>query len=273
MIDRTQRELAKYEDVRGLLQERFDATRIARSTSVLTPGRYVGAEEVEEDGERRHRRPLPFHLFRRHPHRLAAAPLGEVVSYLKRGIGPTYVDARGVRVVNQKCIRGGRVDFTKSRRHDESRRSVQDRLLLVGDVLVNSTGVGTLGRVAQVRRLAEPTIADSHVTVVRARVDTLRSELLGIGLEMRESEIEALGEGSTGQTELSRERLSLMTTIVPSMAVQAAFATIVIPLRERTSNNVEESATLAALRDLLLPKLLSGELRVRDAERAVAEAV
>jgi type I restriction enzyme S subunit len=45
------------------------------------------------------------------------------------------------------------------------------------------------------------------------------------------------------------------------------------PLRERTSNNVEESATLAALRDLLLPKLLSGELRVRDAERAVAEAV
>jgi type I restriction enzyme S subunit len=156
-------------------------------------------------------------------------PLGEVVSYLKRGIGPTYVDARGVRVVNQKCIRGGRVDFTKSRRHDESRRSVQDRLLLVGDVLVNSTGVGTLGRVAQVRRLAEPTIADSHVTVVRARVDTLRSELLGIGLEMRESEIEALGEGSTGQTELSRERLSLMTTIVPSMAVQAAFATIVIP--------------------------------------------
>jgi type I restriction enzyme S subunit len=38
----------------------------------------------------------------------------------------------------------------------------------MGDILVNSTGVGTLGRVAQVLGVDEPTIVDSHVTVVRA---------------------------------------------------------------------------------------------------------
>jgi type I restriction enzyme, S subunit len=41
----------------------------------------------------------------------------------------------------------------------------------------------------------------------------------------------------------------------------------------RAEANKAESRTLAALRDALLPKLMSGELRVRDAERGLAEAV
>jgi type I restriction enzyme, S subunit len=44
------------------------------------------------------------------------------------------------------------------------------------------------------------------------------------------------------------------------------------PILARQSFNIAESHTLAALRDTLLPKLLSGELRVKDAEKVVAEA-
>jgi len=54
---------------------------------------------------------------------------------------------------------------------------------------------------------------------------------------------------------------------VPPKAVLDAFLRAVLPLRQRLVANVRESRTLAALRDALLPKLISGELRVKDAER------
>jgi type I restriction enzyme S subunit len=44
-------------------------------------------------------------------------------------------------------------------------------------------------------------------------------------------------------------------------------------LHEQTVINLQEIQTLAALRDALLPKLLSGEIRVRQAESLIAEAV
>jgi type I restriction enzyme S subunit len=57
--------------------------------------------------------------------------------------------------------------------------------------------------------------------------------------------------------------------LVPSIGLIEAFNCIAEPLTERAEASVRESRTLAALRDTLLPKLISGELRVRDAQRFV----
>lgn len=51
------------------------------------------------------------------------------------------------------------------------------------------------------------------------------------------------------------------------------FDVVVAPMRERMRAGASESKTLAALRDTLLPKLISGELRIKDAERLVSEVV
>ncbi|WP_246195002.1 hypothetical protein [Allochromatium palmeri] len=51
-----------------------------------------------------------------------------------------------------------------------------------------------------------------------------------------------------------------------------AFNAIVDSLRQKIRRNADESRTLAQTRDLLLPKLMSGEIRLREAER-IAEAV
>lgn len=195
-------------------------------------------------------------------------PLGDLSCYLGRGIGPAYIDGGGVCVVNQKCIRGHRVDLSKTRRHDDKKKSVSGRALEVGDVLVNSTGVGTLGRVAQVQFLNEQTIVDSHVTVVRANAET-DSSFLGMALIELEDAIEQLGEGSTGQTELSRARLGSLRVVTPPAAVQRAFGAVVRPLLSRISENERQSCTLATLRDTLLPKLLSGEHSVSTAAETI----
>jgi type I restriction enzyme S subunit len=55
--------------------------------------------------------------------------------------------------------------------------------------------------------------------------------------------------------------------VVPPAAVIDGFFRTVLPLRQRLTANIRESRTLATLRDALLPKLISGEMRVKDAER------
>ncbi|BDI07084.1 hypothetical protein CATMQ487_40540 [Sphaerotilus microaerophilus] len=197
--------------------------------------------------------------------------LAEVCAYLNRGLSPKYLEEGGVLVLNQKCIRDFSVDYTKGRRHDTSQRKIDGRELVIGDVLVNSTGVGTLGRVAQVLELPEPAIVDSHVTVVRAG-NRLSWPYLGQWLARAQPEIEAMGEGSTGQTELSRTKLGVMSILVPPRDVLAAFDAVVEPLKARVALNENSARNLAALRDTLLPRLISGQLRLPEAIETVEAA-
>ena len=55
----------------------------------------------------------------------------------------------------------------------------------------------------------------------------------------------------------------------PTDAIATGFQQVVSPMLERIVANVHESRTLGVLRDALVPTLVSGELRVRDAERLV----
>jgi len=136
--------------------------------------------------------------------------LGEICSFLNRGISPRYLKSGGICVLNQKCIRDHRVSFELSRRHDINEKKVAaERLIQLGDVLVNSTGTGTLGRVAQLRETpSEPTTVDSHVTIVRPIPGMFYTEFFGYMLVFIENGIKEAGEGCGGQTELARSVLA-----------------------------------------------------------------
>jgi type I restriction enzyme S subunit len=58
---------------------------------------------------------------------------------------------------------------------------------------------------------------------------------------------------------------------VPSDQILAAFNSLLLPILKKANNN--ENIVLAELRDTLLPKLMSGEIRVKDVEREVEAAV
>jgi type I restriction enzyme, S subunit len=74
------------------------------------------------------------------------------------------------------------------------------------------------------------------------------------------------------QLKLSQGRMNSMPFIFPGDALCVQYQAIVAPLYTRLRSSIEENQTLATTRDLLLPKLMSGEIRLRDAE-AVLEAV
>lgn len=136
--------------------------------------------------------------------------LGEVCSFLNRGMSPKYVESGGIFVLNQRCVRDHQVNFDVARRHDvEAKKVSRDRLLQAGDVLVNSTGTGTLGRVAQLRTdPPEPTTVDSHVTIVRPTPGLFFQDFFGYMLRDIEDQLKESGEGCGGQTELNRSVLA-----------------------------------------------------------------
>jgi type I restriction enzyme S subunit len=68
-------------------------------------------------------------------------------------------------------------------------------------------------------------------------------------------------------------RMERYSLCVPSVPALEAFNVIVEPMLERIISNIHESRSLSATRDFLLPKLMSGEVRVREVEKAVEVAV
>ncbi|MFI9493454.1 hypothetical protein ACIG8K_18070 [Streptomyces halstedii] len=195
-----------------------------------------------------------------------------VTAALTRGVAPKYTDSSDeLTVLNQKCIRDGRVNLEPSRL--TLREKVKaPKMLQLNDVLVNSTGVGTLGRVARWTFGLDATV-DSHITIVRFNEDKVDPVCAGFAMLRAQPEIEAMGVGSTGQTELRRSQVGELKLTLPGLTGQKELRPKLDALEERADQALRESLALADLRDTLLPQLMSGRLRVRDAERIVEEAV
>lgn len=204
-------------------------------------------------------------LKREIPEGWGVKPLAELTDVLFRGISPKYIDEGGICVVNQKCIRDKSINFELSRRHNHGLKSAASKLIEYADILVNSTGVGTLGRVAMVKRLPEQKITvDSHVTIVRADKDKINKIFLGYSLTERQIEIENFARGSTGQTELSRVDLGSLTMLMPPDDLQVSFEKFFSPQIQKMANNENENEHLTELRDWLLPMLMNGQVRVGE---------
>ncbi|HCU21724.1 MAG TPA: restriction endonuclease subunit S [Candidatus Atribacteria bacterium] len=77
--------------------------------------------------------------------------------------------------------------------------------------------------------------------------------------------------GGTTFAEISKRNFRPIPVIIPSKIVLNTFAQQVGPLHRQMVFNQQESVLLSSLRDTLLPKLISGELRIQDAEKFVEE--
>ena len=185
--------------------------------------------------------------------------LENITTLITRGIAPKYSDNSDQTVVNQKCIRNHTIDLSLVRTHTP--KAINEKWLKFGDLLINSTGDGTLGRVAQVWFAPKALTVDSHVTIVRPA----REELIfyiGLWGILHEKEIESLHTGSTGQTELPRDRVKMLKLLLPDNISLSRFNSIIAPMASTIISNQEENQKLASLRDTLLPKLMSGEIDV-----------
>ena len=185
--------------------------------------------------------------------------LEEITALVSRGITPKYADDADQIVINQKCIRNHMIDLSLARSHKP--KVINDKWLRFGDLLINSTGDGTLGRAAQVWFQPHNLTVDSHVTIVRPAAENM---IFYIGLwgTQHEKEIESLHTGSTGQTELPRDRVKALELLLPDKETLNRFNALIAPMAATIVSNQEENNRLVSIRDALLPRLMSGEIDV-----------
>lgn len=86
--------------------------------------------------------------------------------------------------------------------------------------------------------------------------------------------VQALATGTSNSHQRVRpEQVSGLPIVIPTSEVLGAFSQIVEPLFQRVNHSREQSRLLTSLRDTLLPRLISGKLRIPEAEELVQEAV
>jgi type I restriction enzyme, S subunit len=78
--------------------------------------------------------------------------------------------------------------------------------------------------------------------------------------------------GTSGRQRVSAQIAGQYPIVRPTAEIAEKFDVLTQPLFELISNNGRESQTLAKLRETLLPPLISGKLRIPDAEKLLAEA-
>jgi type I restriction enzyme S subunit len=187
--------------------------------------------------------------------------LDDVCCFISRGLTPKYDESSDELILGQTCVRNNIVTLNNARKHKPKTKT--EKWVKQWDVLINSTGVGSLGRVGVVYFRMDNVAIDSHITVVRASIPLYR-HYIGRNLLSRQLEIENMAIGSTGQTELPRDMVKAMPIIIPSDGVLEKFNDVIEPMALTMYRNIEENARLAELRDTLLPKLMSGEINVNN---------
>ena len=177
--------------------------------------------------------------------------LGEITLFITKGIPPKYVEEENqntVRVLNQKCNRNFEISYDESRIHNALIKKVpEDKLLRYGDVLINSTGTGTAGRVAQLFNVPVPTTMDGHMILLRP-IDGVDPLYYGYAVKSQQKKIESLAEGSTGQTEINRQRLKdeIIVTFPKEKMLQKAIGKFLFQIDEKIRNNKRINNNLAA---------------------------
>jgi type I restriction enzyme S subunit len=152
---------------------------------------------------------------------------------------------------------------TERRITDLGLQQISSGLLPKGTVLLSSRApIGYLA-VAEI-----PLAINQGFIAMKPRKDISNLFLL-LWANLSHDEIVSRANGSTF-LEINKANFRSIPVVTPAMNIMAAFERALRPVYERIAQCERESRTLAQLRDALLPKLISGEIRVKDAERLVA---
>jgi type I restriction enzyme S subunit len=155
------------------------------------------------------------------------ARLERIACYIQRGKSPIYSQHGRARIVSQKCIQWSGFDLTPARHisDDSLDRYGEERFLIEKDILWNSTGTGTAGRVVVFPVVTSLVVADSHVTVIRlTNFDAkflwcyLASPI--IQARTQPGHEESLVSGTTNQVELSTTKVAELPIPCPPVTEQ-----------------------------------------------------
>lgn len=166
---------------------------------------------------------IPFEI----PENWVWVRLDDICSYIHRGKSPKYSDIKKYPVVAQKCNQWSGFSLEKAKFIDPQSVSSysEEQFLKDEDLMWNSTGLGTLGRMAIYDSRFNPyelAVADSHVTVIRPYKHYAMAKYLYFYFSSYtvQSVIEDKSDGSTKQKELATKTVKAYLVPLPPFAEQ-----------------------------------------------------
>lgn len=156
--------------------------------------------------------------------------LESVCPIMSKGITPKYVESSSVLVINQACIHWDGQRLGNIKYHNEE-IPVRKRILESGDVLLNATGNGTLGRCCVFICPSDNNtyINDGHVIALLTDRAVILPEVLNTYLSLNDTQAEIYRQyvtGSTNQVDIVFSDIKKMKVPVPSMDEQILFVEV-----------------------------------------------
>ncbi|MCF2639179.1 restriction endonuclease subunit S [Fusobacterium varium] len=192
--------------------------------------------------------------------------LEDICNYIQRGKSPKYVDLSPIFVISQKCVQWNGFDLTKARYTSEETKYTEERFLLPNDILWNSTGTGTVGRLCILKDdvANQKMVADSHVTVVRTSKSLLpqciHKYLISNNVQ---SNLDSMTTGSTNQKELNLTSVKNLIIPLPPLEEQKEIVRVLDKVFEeenRISELISLENKIEILEKTILDRAFRGEL-------------
>ena len=212
----------------------------------------------------------------------------DVCEYIQRGKSPKYSPIKKYPVIAQKCNQWSGFSIEKAQfiEPDSLSSYGPERLLQDNDLMWNSTGLGTLGRMAIYKTVANPyelAVADSHVTVIRPLKQFVLPEYLYYYFvnPSVQSVIEDQADGTTKQKELATATIKAYLTPIPPLDEQRRILTKlseVLPVVKSYGAVYGETVAMQeafpeALKKSILQEAVQGKLVPQDPSDEPAEAL
>lgn len=190
--------------------------------------------------------------------------LGTVVSHIKRGATPTYSEViNEFPVLNQKAIRWGSINQEHLKyAHPDSISSIKkDAIIRRGDVVINSTGDGTIGRAYCFSEEPKFLVADSHISIIRTDPEVLDPNYLVFCFESAQGQhqIYSLVNGTTGQIELPPSGIKGFKLNVPPIEVQRKVVALLLTCNKEQEIINQQLSLLQQQKKGLMQRLLTGQ--------------
>lgn len=213
--------------------------------------RFPGYEEVKFDSETG--LPVDWKI----------TSLNELATYFGRGITPKYEEGSGLLGINQKVNKGYLLEHQFMKEFD-SRMDIPDsKYSQFGDVLINSLGEGTIGRIHFYSGKSFIHPVDQHISIFRAKnLGLSLYSYLFFSSDKGQGLLSSIKKGGTNMTMLNIGDLRKLEIIIPDNKVLCCLEDKILLFYKKINVLVEQNQNLKSARDILLPRLMNQTIEV-----------